>query len=152
MSSQGLTSDIGALLIEDVLGKLRSLGAHWQEAADAIEVAVAAKGKGEPSLCLSASGRWFRIGDGATITLARRRAPWRILSHLAHSRLMHPGEGIPLDELVSVGWPKEQIQARAAASRVYFVIRELRLAGLRDALMTSGDGYLIDTRYAIFWA
>jgi hypothetical protein len=48
------------------------------------------------------------------------------------------------DDLFRAGWPGERASQRAAANRVRVALATLRKLGLRDHLITTGDGYLLD--------
>jgi predicted ATPase len=102
-----------------------------------------------PILVLNSPRRCFELDEGPRVDLTRRRSPWLVLRFLAEQRIAAPGRGAPLNEVVAAGWPNERIIPRAASSRVYFVICELRRAGLQGVLLTSGGGYLIDPQYTV---
>jgi predicted ATPase len=67
----------------------------------------------------------------------------RVLAALLHARVETPGAPISVQALARTGWPDEQILEAAAKNRVRVAIATLRSLGLRAALHTRGDGYLI---------
>jgi DNA-binding SARP family transcriptional activator len=50
------------------------------------------------------------------------------------------------EALLDAGWPGERVFAAAARKRVRSAIATLRALGLRDLLVTTGDGYMLDAR------
>lgn len=95
-----------------------------------------------------AEKRTVRIGR-RTLSLKRRRAPWLIVARLVAERETNPGRALDVPALTEAGWPEERITPDAAAARVYFVVRELRKAGLEEVLLTVAEGYLLDPAIAI---
>ncbi|MEQ9498712.1 MAG: hypothetical protein RIT81_17675 [Deltaproteobacteria bacterium] len=87
--------------------------------------------------------RSVRRPNGETVPLHRRRAPWLVFRRLAEARVEAPGVPVDREALVEAGWPDEIIHPTAAAARVYFVIRQLRVVGLEDVVATGAGGYLI---------
>jgi hypothetical protein len=63
---------------------------------------------------------------------------------LARRRLDAPGEGVPVEEVVRAGWPRERISATAALNRAYVALATLRKLGLRDLIVTGAGGYLLN--------
>ncbi len=96
-----------------------------------------------PSLAVGEDARWFRIGNGETVDLSKRRAPRLILKRLFDARANTPGHGVTLDEIIAAGWPGERIQPEAAAARAYTAIKTLRELGLGELLVRRDDGYLL---------
>ena len=103
-------------------------------------IARAETGKA-PALTVGEDARWFRIGDGETVDLSKRRAPRLILQKLADARAKSPGHGVTLEEIIAAGWPGERIQPEAAAARAYTAIETLRELGLGELLVRRDDGY-----------
>jgi hypothetical protein len=63
---------------------------------------------------------------------------------LVARRQAAPGEAIAVLDLADAGWPSHRLDPILAASRVYNVLAELRRRGLRAAILTRDDGYLLD--------
>jgi len=99
-----------------------------------------------PRLVVSASGRWFRLGDGDRVDLGRRRALRLIVQRLAEARAASPNTALSADDLVDVGWPGERLVAQTGADRLYTALSTLRKMGLRSVLESRDDGYLFDPR------
>jgi DNA-binding response OmpR family regulator len=89
---------------------------------------------------IDARAFWFRVGDGPTINLRRRRSLRQMLNALASS----PRVPISSDALMAAGWDDERVLPNAASARVRTAIATLRRLGLRELLVTTGDGYMLD--------
>ena len=87
--------------------------------------------------------QWFEWED-EVVDLSRRGAPRRILARLVEAHGEAPGRGLDTDQIVEAGWPDEPLHPEAAKSRVYTAIRTLRDFGLRDVLLTTDEGYVLD--------
>jgi tetratricopeptide (TPR) repeat protein len=96
------------------------------------------------ALVVARSGRWFRAPQGEVVSLQRRRALRLIMAALAAQRAQQPDTGIDLHAVAAAGWPGERLHPEAAADRVYTAIATLRRMGLRTALLSRDDGYLLD--------
>jgi predicted ATPase len=95
----------------------------------------------EDALVVGAGGIWFRPPRGARVGLERRRSLALLLDHLATVRSEQPGITVRAATLFGVAWPGEKALASAAAHRVRVAVATLRKMGLRDALVTTPDGY-----------
>ncbi|MDF2697963.1 MAG: Signal transduction response regulator, partial [Labilithrix sp.] len=60
---------------------------------------------------------------------------------LANVRAEQPGTTVRAATLFAAAWPGEKAIASAAAHRVRVAVATLRKMGLRDALLTTHDGY-----------
>ena len=98
----------------------------------------------DDALAVGRGGAWFRLPHGARVGLERRVPLARILDRLAAERLERPGAALGWDALLEAAWPGERVIATAGAHRVRVAVSTLRKLGLREALRTSGDGYLLD--------
>jgi len=96
------------------------------------------------ALTVGPEGRWFRLGDGERVDLARRRSVARILHLLARHSTDQQEAGVTTDDLIAVGWPGERILARPAQNRVYAAIHMLRKLGLEGALVCDEAGYRLE--------
>ena len=83
---------------------------------------------------------WFQIDDQPLTSLRRRRALHRVLNVLATT----PRVPVPSSQLVAAGWEDERMLPTAASARLRSAIATLRRLGLRDLLVTTGDGYMLD--------
>lgn len=108
---------------------------------------------GEPEetvrLELTADARWFRLGDGDSVDITRRRALRGILRSLSRHRVEAPGRPLPLDDVLEAGWPGERMSPESGARRVYVTINRLRKLGLGDLVLTMGDGYMLAPRVEV---
>lgn len=101
-------------------------------------------------LRISKDGRiFYPPGADEPVDFTRRGALRLILVGLAQRRVEAPGSGLPLDDVVEIGWPGERVTPEAAASRVYTAIRTLRGFGLEDYLLTSDEGYYLSTGLSV---
>src|SRR5262249_14706511 len=89
-------------------------------------------------------GRWFRLPGSEVVWLERRGPLRRMVLALAQHRLAKPGLARHWEELVEVAWPGQHPTPESARNRVYVAIANLRNLGLREALLTHDEGYLID--------
>lgn len=87
---------------------------------------------------------WFRPPGAPRVSLLRRENLTRLLRALIEARHNQPGRPLTTDALFSAGWPGERIQAPSAAGRVYVALTSLRNLGLREFLVRSEGGYLLD--------
>lgn len=94
-----------------------------------------------------ADGSAFKVGAGQAVDLQRRGALRRILQALAAAQ--QTGSGMPLSAsvLIAHGWPNERLLADAAGTRLRVAISTLRKLGLKDALRTRDDGYVLDPAF-----
>ena len=93
-----------------------------------------------PCVRIGMRGQWFRIGAGEPASLSRRRALSAVLDALA----ANARASVSSDALIAAGWPKERVLPEAGATRVRTAIATLRRLGLRDLLITTGEGYMLD--------
>jgi len=124
---------------EGVLGRLRRTNLDVRFAFRMVGLALAGTG---PHLRVEPQARWFEL-DGERVDLSRRGAPRRILLALVEAQQAGGGalDGVTL---VGRGWPGERILVDAAATRVRVAIATLRKLGLREAIVTRDDGYVMD--------
>jgi hypothetical protein len=98
----------------------------------------------ENALIVDETGAWFRAPGGDLVDLQRRKPMRCILHELVRRRKNNPGEALPVETLVEIGWPGERVLPSAGASRVHVAIGSLRKLGLRDVLLRDRNGYLLD--------
>jgi predicted ATPase len=96
------------------------------------------------ALVIGPDARWFRVPGGARVEIQRQRALRNVLLALARERARAPGRALDVDALLRRGWPGERVSKAAATNRVQVVISKLRGLGLRDALVRTDDGYVLD--------
>ena len=89
--------------------------------------------------------RWFVLSDGDPVDLRRRGSIRRVIDALVEQLEADSGEALDVYELFDAGWPDEEIAPDQAANRVYWAIRTVRDLGLEDYLLTSDDGYYLDS-------
>jgi predicted ATPase len=102
-----------------------------------------------PILEVGPSGRWFRMSGGTRVDLARRRPLRRVLRVLVESRRSAPGQPVAPAAIASAVWPDQQLAPKAAASRIYVVVAELRKLGLEEAIARQSGGYLLHPAVAL---
>lgn len=93
---------------------------------------------------VAADGSSFQLPDTTVVRLSRRRALCRVLEALAAQRLVTPGDGLSVEELVRAGWPGENPSRHSGVLRVHNAISTLRKLGLGSALGRREDGYFLD--------
>lgn len=103
----------------------------------------------EGALRVGAGGAWFRAPGGERVDLTRRKPLRLLLDRLAEERVRAPGSALAWDALIAAGWPGEKMRADAGAHRVRVAISTLRKLGLREAIRTEEDGYLIAADVAV---
>jgi tetratricopeptide (TPR) repeat protein len=96
-------------------------------------------------LVVEKGGLRFRLG-GPWVSLVRRRALGRLLHALAAAERGRP---LSIATLIGHGWPGETLARDSGIPRVRMAIATLRKLGLKDVLLTSGDGYLLDPAVAV---
>jgi predicted ATPase len=95
-------------------------------------------------LALGPEARWFETPETGRVDLAGRDVLRRILAQLANAREQRPGEPLSSAELIAAGWPGERMLPRAGANRVRVAVFTLRKLGLRSALVSRPDGWMLD--------
>jgi hypothetical protein len=96
------------------------------------------------TLTIGEHARWVITPDGDRIEFRRQRALRSILLRLAEERMNAPGHAVRLADLVRSAWPAEKILPRAARNRVYVSVSKLRKLGLRDSIVSTDEGWLLD--------
>jgi hypothetical protein len=93
----------------------------------------------------SADGTRFQSPSGESVNLARRRALGSLLAALLRARLDTPGAALSAAELLSAGWPAQQMTHQLGLNRLRVATWTLRGLGLREILMSRDDGYFLDS-------
>lgn len=88
--------------------------------------------------------RWFQIDGEEAVDLRRRSSLRRVLAALIEAHQASEPQSLDVHELFDAGWPGEEIHSKSISDRVYWAIRTLRELGLRDLLLTTDEGYLLD--------
>lgn len=97
-----------------------------------------------PALVVWPRGAAFRLpGANETVFLPERSPLRGILEKLTTARIESPGERVPIEELVSAGWPEERMAAEAALNRVYVALTTLRKKGLKNLIEKAAGGYAL---------
>jgi hypothetical protein len=130
----------------------RALAGRSAEVALALRCAdraaqPAAQGEAAPpppdALLVGPGGQWFRLPRGERVPLDRRRPLALLLDRLARERVDRPGSPLAWDALLDAAWPGERVLAEAGAHRVRVAVSTLRKLGLKDVLVTRGEGYIL---------
>jgi len=122
---------------------LSSVAARFEAALGAAAPTGASAAAREDALVVGESGRWFRPPGGARVGLERRKNLARLVDHLAGMAVAQPGVTTTSLALFAVGCPGERAAAAAAAHRVRVALATLRKMGLKEHLVTRGDGYAL---------
>jgi predicted ATPase len=101
------------------------------------------------TLMVGKGGGWFRTPAATPVDLSRWGPLQRLLERLAAERESAPGEPLSVEALVAAGWPGERVLPKAGATRVYTAIASLRRLGLRDLLVRTERGYLLQPSIGI---
>jgi predicted ATPase len=127
-----------AALLDQASSDMRNI--DYRISLRALAAAHAAKPTAA-TLRVAADGSWFELaGVRVRCDVAAAR---RILAELARARRERPGLAVGVDELISAGWPGEKIDYYPAKNRLFVALAGLRKLGLRGALSTTSDGYLL---------
>jgi tetratricopeptide (TPR) repeat protein len=97
----------------------------------------------EDVLVIGPDARWLRFRDGPVFDLETRRLLRTLVLALAQARIARPGEPLSTAALLREGWHGQPMTAREGSNRLRVALTELRKRGLRDALASSGNGYLL---------
>jgi predicted ATPase len=89
---------------------------------------------------------WFVVPGIPKVHLGRKHRLRRLLSTLVRTREASPGTPLDVNAVCRAVWPGERVLAHAAKRRVHVAVSTLRAMGMRDVLLSEGDGYLLDPR------
>lgn len=89
-------------------------------------------------------GPWYCGPDGEVHNLRTRKTLARVLAVLVEAHEQNRGTPLSIDALLARAWPDERIHKRAGANRVYVALTTLRKLGLRDLLVRTDEGYMLD--------
>ena len=102
------------------------------------------RGDREGALIVGPDSTWFRLGEDERVDLSRRRTLCKVLEALVEQRKERPGDGMPSEVLFARAWKGERATPGSISQRIRVAICTLRRLGLRDALIRTEAGYLID--------
>ncbi len=91
-----------------------------------------------------AAGRWYTTPDGQRFDLERRKTLSRVLATMLEARRDEPGTALSVTDMLERAWAEEKLLPRAGANRVYVAMTTLRKMGLRDLLVRTDAGYVLD--------
>lgn len=91
-----------------------------------------------------ALGRWYTTPDGRKFDLERRKTLARVLATMLSARRDEPGRALSVSDMLDRAWAEEKLLPRAGANRVYVAMTTLRKMGLRDILVRTDTGYVLD--------
>jgi tetratricopeptide (TPR) repeat protein len=140
-----------------------------QANVDALErgelIAVPERHSGHPSResCASSSGNvgsqvlmvgpeveWVQAEGGNEVCLRKRQAARSILAALVDEHERRPGRALSRADLISIGWPEEEMSAAVAVRRFHTALWTLRRQlDLSDVILTRHDGYLLHPRLEV---
>ncbi|MGH1341026.1 MAG: FHA domain-containing protein [Nannocystales bacterium] len=91
-----------------------------------------------------ASGRWYTTPGGQRFDLERRKTLTRVFATMLAARRDEPGRALSVSDMLDRAWTDEKLLPRAGANRVYVAMTTLRKMGLRDLLVRTDTGYVLD--------
>jgi hypothetical protein len=94
-------------------------------------------------LLIGPKAHWFVLPSGERVELGVQRALAPMLLALARQGIARPREPLSTDALLGHGWPGENVVPSARGTRVRVAIARLRRLGLRDLIVTSGEGIFL---------
>jgi len=106
----------------------------------------------DDTLVIGAKGLWFRAPGQSRASLERRRPLALMLEALGRARIESPGRALDSAQLLAAGWPGEKVIFRAGAHRVRVGIATLRKLGLKSALVTDANGYMLAAEMRVAFA
>lgn len=110
-----------------------------------VETAPDAEKAPAQALVVGPEASWFRPpGKRKVVDLSNRRVLKLLLRALADLRSLAPGKAMALDSLFAAGWPGEKVAPDVLANRVFVSLTSLRKLGLREVLLKTAEGYLLD--------
>jgi predicted ATPase len=95
-------------------------------------------------LVIPEDGAFFQLPAGERVSLARRGPLSALLVTLARQRAEQPDVALGRETLIAAAWPGERMIKQAGINRLRVAIATLRRLGLRDAIVTRPEGYLLD--------
>jgi len=102
------------------------------------------------SLLTTGTGHdWFQIGSSQRVDLRGREVLQKIFTSLVKARVESPGRAIDPYDLVDMVWPGVGMIPGRATKRLYMAMLLLRDLGLRPAILTVENGYLLDPQLPI---
>lgn len=103
----------------------------------------------EHGVVVGPTGAWFRLPGQEPVQVHGFAAIAGILAHLASRAEEHPGSVSDADDLISAGWPGEQIQYEASRNRLAVSLSKLRKLGLKEQLQRTKDGWRLDPDWSV---
>jgi len=142
---------------DDLADLARFVDAHLQPPVDgaalaftpAMEAALGTRRAPDPAptpraaLRVAADGTWFEPAEGPRVSLEGRFALARVLFALVDARLLRPGCGVDVHDLLARAWPGQRPVGDSGPHRVHVAISTLRRLGLGDVLTRAEQGYLL---------
>lgn len=137
---------------EDALGNrlfgraLRSVPeTEWTFEVDGDEPAPPDPSGAEATLRVGPEARWFVLDGHEPVDLSRRGAIRRILDALVEASGADDRKSYDVYDLFDIGWPDDDIAPDQASNRVYWAVSKIRDLGFEDYLVTTDDGYHLDS-------
>jgi len=96
-----------------------------------------------PTLLVGPDTCWIEVQGGPRIDLRTRAKSRKLLQALIEQHQLAPGIGLSLEDLMQVGWPRDEVGPTVLANRVYKCVNALRNIGLDELLLRHADGYLL---------
>jgi FHA domain len=142
---------------DDLADLARFVDAHLHPPADgaalaltpAMESALGTRRAPDPAptpraaLRVAADGTWFEPAEGPRVSLEGRFALARVLFALVDARMLRPGCGVDVHDLLARAWPGQRPVGDSGPHRVHVAISTLRRLGLGDVLTRAEQGYLL---------
>lgn len=126
------------------LGPFEGLDALLAQQSSAAGISTYGRKVEREPFVADAAGRWYTTPDGQRFDLERRKTLARVLATMLEARRDEPGRALSVSDMLDRAWADEKLLPRAGANRVYVAMTTLRKMGLRDLLVRTDSGYVLD--------
>jgi hypothetical protein len=123
-----------------------------RQAIDSAKEHLARSESANARLWVDAECGWFRLGEGGTVWLVRRKALHRMFAALVGQHRSAPGSGLSQEAMIAAGWEDEFVSEESGRARVYTAVSTLRKLGLGPLLVRQSDGYKLDPKVLVLTA
>lgn len=129
---------------DDTLTPFEGLDALLAQQSSAAGISTYGRKVEREPFVADAGGRWYTTPDGQRFDLERRKTLARVLGTMLDARRDEPGRALSVSDMLDRAWTDEKLLPRAGANRVYVAMTTLRKMGLRDLLVRTDSGYVLD--------
>ncbi len=117
---------------------IRHLASAWEAPTSARDTGMRAV------LDVGPECMWLEDGNGHRADLRRRATSRALLQRLVLAHEIRRGAVVPLKALIQAGWPEQRVVTQSSLNRLRVAICRLRQMGLRESVLVTTDGYLLD--------